>query len=67
MSMASMGIEYTDDPVRDAERYYSALEEMPYVCERCGCELHGEAYEYLGDYYCADCILEKTYVDLEDM
>ena len=72
MSMASMGIGYTDDPVRDAERYYSALDDNYYAnakprhkCAGCGCELHKEAFKYNDKYFCEDCILDITYVEFD--
>lgn len=51
---------YTDDPVRDAERYYEeqekALEKLP-RCSQCDSYIQQDYAVYInGEYICDDCI-----------
>lgn len=50
---------WTDDPVRDAERYWAELDREP-VCDRCGETLEGHGYRIGGDLICPAC-LDKYY------
>ena len=62
---------YSDNPVRDAERYYNDLEKqaekLP-VCSECGYRIDGEkAFEFNGEYICEDCLIENHRVWVEDL
>lgn len=62
---------YSDNPVRDAERYYNNLEkqaeQLP-VCSECGYRIDGEiAFEIGGGYICEDCLIENHRVWVEDL
>ena len=55
---------FSDDPVRDAERYYEALEQaaierrerLPY-CDECGKKIETEYIYIIGDeFFCEDCM-----------
>lgn len=66
-----MSYYYTGDPTRDAERYYSDLEEqaekLP-VCSECGERIDGEtAFEFDGEYICHECLIENHRVWVEDL
>lgn len=56
---------YSDDPVRDAENYWSDRERDAYKhaprCSICGEPIEEEVALYLNDgYICNDCVLENT-------
>lgn len=62
---------YTDNPARDADRYYSELEEqaekLP-ACRECGERIDGEtAFEFRGEYICEECLIENHRVWVEDL
>ena len=51
---------WTDDPVRDADRYFEEqdeqLEQLP-VCDECGEHIQGEGYYEVHDFkICPDCM-----------
>ena len=54
---------YSDDPVRDAERYdrYQAQREREYpCCEYCGTRMtEGQYFDINGDIICLDCLKEN--------
>lgn len=62
---------YTDNPVRDAERYYGKLEdetERRPKCECCGFPIiEDTAYRIGRTFYCEDCMLDEFAVDVEDL
>lgn len=57
---------YTDDPVKDYEKYYDdlerKLEELP-LCSECGEHIQEEmCYEINGEYMCDTCMdMHRTY------
>ena len=62
---------WTQNPERDAERYYNDLEEqaekLP-VCSECGERIDGEvAFEIDGEYICEECLIENHRVWVEDL
>lgn len=59
---------WSDNPIRDAESYYSSqeseLESLP-ECAECGCKIQQEtALKIGGDFYCDECI-EKLRVAID--
>ncbi len=60
---------WTDDPVRDAERYFAEkdaeLEKLP-KCSECGEPIQSDYYwEFDGELYCESCLREHRHsVDL---
>ena len=63
-------MEWTDNPERDAERYYMELEKQEEAhrpkCHECGELLYKQAYEIDGELFCVDCLNEYFKVDIEN-
>ena len=64
----------TDDPVRDAERYFTELErqaeerleKLP-VCSECGCPIEDDwLYEFNDELICPECLEENHMKKTED-
>lgn len=61
---------YSDDPVRDAERYYEgqdrSLERLP-LCDYCGEHIQDEHFYLInGESYCKECLDNYFKKDIED-
>ena len=57
---------YTDDPVRDAERYWNDVYSSPYRCVYCGDDVDEEDVHFnlCGEAVCPDCW--EAFADDED-
>ena len=66
----TMSTYITDDPVKDAERYYGeqddALEKLP-KCSYCGHHIQDDRYfEINGEAFCEECMWENFSKKIED-
>lgn len=63
-------MEWTNDPIGDAERYAAKVEERAaefHCCEHCGRILNNGAYVINGDMLCARCVNDIFFVDSEEL
>ena len=63
-------MEWSNDPVVDAERYYAKREKEyaeSYKCEHCGHVLKNKAYDINGSLLCDNCVDDIFGVDVDDL